>query len=113
MAIDIPFEDDRGNEYDSTYWVPVQVNLGIADGSGVVTFYGYKDEAAKDAKKTPVGSKQYILTKEQVDALYQVIGKDVYALATDTKDAGEVGVLSVAVDAQAEKVSFFEGAKEI
>lgn len=69
MAMKKAYNDAFGNSYTDSYWRIVQINIGVADNTGMVVFYGYKDAASRAANKQSIGSKSYSLTKEEFQAM--------------------------------------------
>jgi len=117
MAKAMHYIDASGNEVATSYWRIVQINLGIADRSGRVVFYGYKDQAARLSGKQPLPGavKEYSVSGDTFDAMMAAylagqsgnLMQACYKLAMDTKD--------VVVDPEdpEKNTSFFEGAEDL
>jgi hypothetical protein len=93
MAKVMYFSDDRSVEYTASYWKVASYNVSVDGRNMNVTFTGYKDKAARDARKTPIGGKSYSIDAEQFDNVYDdILSKKsnpvelFYKLATNTKD---------------------------
>lgn len=69
MAKVMPFTDPYGNALEASYWKIVQVNIGVADKTGMVLLYGYVSKSARDTAKQNIGQKQYSISGAQFDAL--------------------------------------------
>lgn len=116
MAKSMRFEDQFGNVLEQSYWRLVQCNLGIADRSAMVQFYGYRDEATRRAGKQSIGQKSYSVSGETFDKLMQEhltpggpnIMQLAYKIANETKD-----VAAPTPEDKDRKVSFFEGAEDL
>lgn len=114
MAKLMPFDDQYGNHYETSYWRLVQMNIGIADRTAMATFYGYRDQASRAANKQSIGSKNYSVSGERFDQLMAEhltpggpnIMALAYKIATETRD--------VVLDPKdpSKNVSFFEGAQD-
>lgn len=59
------------NDHNESYWRLVQATINIPDKSAQLVFYGYKDAAARQAGKLPVGAKQYTILGETFDQYYR------------------------------------------
>ena len=93
MAKQMDYTDKSGNVCPLSYWRPVQINISIADKAVWVVFYGYKDEAARIAKKESVGQKAYSLVGDNFTTYFSAAAldtlnpmKQAYKLAMDTLD---------------------------
>lgn len=107
MAIELTIEAADGRQIEGAYWIPVQINIGVADSSGNLIFYGYASPTARDEKKAPIAGavKQYTFNKDQFDAaqrttmaelgltnisstttLYEVLARFAYGVAKTRKD---------------------------
>lgn len=65
MAKQMAFTDASGVEHPEAYFRPVQVNIGVADENANLVFYGYRDAAAREAGRAPIGVHSYALGGEQ------------------------------------------------
>lgn len=117
------------------YWVIVQINLNIADRTGVFTFYGWKDRATWQARgkadaatgeinqPVPGAVKTYVVPGGAFDALMaQYLGgwapgkvpinlaAVLYSRAKATKDIGTPPATPIDPDT---RTSFWDGATEI
>jgi hypothetical protein len=116
MAKQQSFTTDSGVTLEECYWRVAQINIGVADMSAYILFYGYADAAKRAAGKKPIpgAQKVYQISGATFAAYYaQEVAKNknlaeiAYAVAMETKDtpSGEV-------DEQGKPIleSFFENA---
>ena len=96
MAKQMEFTDSYGNIYPASYWRLVQINIDIADKSALILFFGYKDDVARQSKKTHFSQKLYELYGDKVAEYFGVKVLDVsnpmkqaYRLAVDTLDTND------------------------
>lgn len=117
MAKEKAFEDATGTQHDKCYWRLVQFNIGVADRNAKATFYGYKDQAARQAGKHPLPGavKEYSVSGAEFDALMakhlQAGGENVMKISYDYATAKK----DVVPDPSKpdDKVSFFDGAIDV
>lgn len=69
MALQTTFEDERGVSYPTSYWRINNININIDGRNASFSFVAFKDKDARDAKKSPIGSRGYNISDEQFDAL--------------------------------------------
>jgi hypothetical protein len=116
MAKQMPYDDQFGNHYDTSYWRLVQTNIGWADRAIVAIFYGYKDAASRAANRQAIGSKTYAASGDEFDQFLTQytaanpkpdIRNMAYIVATQTRD--------VVVDPNdlSKNVSFFAEAQDL
>lgn len=115
MAMKRSYEDQYGNSYTDSYWRIVQINVGVADRTANIVFYGYKDAASREANKQSIGSKSYSVSGAVFDQMMAQHLADkgpnimalAYQYAKKTKD--------VVVDPQdtSKNVSFFADAIDV
>lgn len=117
MAKQMSYTDDKGNFYPQAYFRPVQINMGIADKSAYVVFYGYKDAAARQAGKALCVQKIYSISNEKYADYFSPIALDTlnpikqsYKLCIEIKDV-ESGQLDV--NGKPIMKSFFEGSIDV
>lgn len=68
MALEISFEDERGVQYAQSYWRITNISINVDGRNANFTFAAFKDKAARDAKKSQVGSRNYSINGDQFDA---------------------------------------------
>jgi hypothetical protein len=106
MAKQMAHTDASGNSYTASYWRVVQVNIGIADKSASVLFYGYKDDAARQSGKVNIGQKLYGLFGDKVTEYF---GASVLDTANPMEQAYKLTMDTLDTNGK----SFFEGALDV
>ena len=125
MAFKMAIEAADGRTVEDAYWIPAQINVGVADKGGNITFLAYSSPEAMDAGKAPIAGavKSYAFTPDEFNAatqlpmsalfpqgisgeniLYEVLGRFAYGVALSRQDVeNEDGTMR----------SFFENAENV
>ncbi len=122
MALIQDFTDLSGVTHTQAHFRCVQINIGAADKSIALTFYGYKDLPSFGSGKQPLvgAQKSYVISGAEFMAvamaapsgatLYAALANaaETHALATLDVDSGEVDSSGNPI-----KVSFFQNATQV
>lgn len=111
MAYQLSFADQFGNTHPESYWRVKFLAVDLTSNTARAVLLGYKDKAAHDAKKHPVGQREYTVGGEAFQTAMQSYengeNPDLFALAyTVARTTKDVVVGD-------DKVSFFETAKVV
>ena len=110
------FQSSDGITSDSSYWLPVQVNLNKIDRQAHIVFYGYATQDSRNALKASLQGaiKEYSLSGDKYDtyfttALMQKYDPlaQAYKVAMDTLDTDSGNKNQ---DGSPILISFFDGA---
>lgn len=106
MAFELDYDALDGRPANGSYWTPVQINIGAADQTGYLVFYGYASAEMRKANRPIAGAvKDYAFTPEEFAAaqalvlnalfpdgvkptttLYEVLARFAYGVALNRKD---------------------------
>lgn len=104
----------------TSYWVVAQTNFDWINNICQITFNGYKDSAAKDAKKEVIGQKIYTISGTDFITFFAAaaldgVGKNPlansYNMVSAFRDTG--AVLDSTGKVVTPAVSFFSGAVDV
>lgn len=122
MAFQKSFTDNYGNSYANSYWYIGRVTIDKYNNGGTLHFLGFKDKAARDSGKQPVGEKLYNVQGETFQAYLTslITGQNAlalgYEIALNEKEIlvlDENGNNILNEDGTNKKVSFFDGATQV
>ena len=65
MAYQMYYIDEMGNENPQSYWKLIYGYIDTMEKNAILQFEGFKDQAARLAKKKPIGGKKYELTEAE------------------------------------------------
>lgn len=117
MAKQMTFDGPDGVSHSSSYWLPVQININKIDKTGNIVFLGFHDSSARQARRQPIGARQYNVSPTLYDTFFsataqQPAGVDMYrsaylmamsVLEGEPPKAGELDT----------RTSFFYGAMDV
>jgi hypothetical protein len=96
MAKQMAYTHPNGTEYPQSYWRIVELHVNVPDRHAEFKFYGYKDQAAREQAREPIGEKSIHIVGDDFDTNYtevtlkaknpQEVG---YDYATQFKDIHE------------------------
>ena len=104
------FEDSSGTVHESSYWLPVAIEINKLNKSAMVRFAGYHNQESRNLRKYPIGTKIYYAQGETFDALYSTdaVDKDPYRASYTLAENTLEGI----PDTENRK-SFFDGATDV
>jgi hypothetical protein len=106
MAKEMQYETGDGVTHNKSYWRPVAVHIFLDLKRAIIEFQGHTNKAARNAGKSPISNKSYIVDGDMFDNYFtanKLANKDPYAMSY--KLAVEV------LDTNSK--SFFEGAIDV
>lgn len=93
MAFQLEYTNEQDITMADTYWKINRFDVDVVSKQANFTFVGYKNKAAKEANKQPIGHKNYNIRGEEFELYYaKVIDKELnpaevfYQIAKDRKD---------------------------
>lgn len=103
MAKQMAWADERGNSYAASYWNIMAVAISPMEKEVQIIFRGYRNDAARQAKKEPVGIFRLSVPASKFD--------DYFSLA-QIEGTGKNALKQCYAYATAED-SFFSGASDV
>ncbi|MBW3638181.1 MAG: hypothetical protein KY445_17185 [Armatimonadetes bacterium] len=137
MAFSLNTEAADGREILAAYWVPAQVNVGVAGKNGSLVFHAFTTKEAMDAGKAPIAGalKSYDFSEREfleaqmipmaalfpdgitgANIMYHVLARFAYYIARSRKDVPVLdaeGNPAVDTDGNPQMRSFFEEALDV